>query len=612
MRDDLLLYYERELTWLRQMGAEFAQKYPKVASRLLLESDKCEDPHVERLLEAFAFLAARVHLKIDDEFPEISESLLSVVYPGYIRPIPSMSIVEFQFDITQGKLTTGMHIERGSMLYSRPVAGVPCKFRTCYDTTLWPVDVVAAEWKSPDRLRPAIPASDSVAAIRLELKCGPDVLFPALDMNELQFYISGEGVVTQKIYELLCSRLRRVIIRDPTPNTKVPPVTLSAAALRPMGFREDEQILPHSRRSFIGYSVLQEYFAFAEKFLFFRLGGLREVWEAGFKDRAEIVFLLSRFEGEERRELLESGISARTFRLACTPVVNLFQQPTEPVLLDQKRYEYPVVPDVRRPGALEIYSIDQVTGVNVQTQEVIEFQPFYSFHRGVSARSKAFWLAVRRPSSRPGDEGTDMYISLFDLSMRPVFPDSDTLTIRATCTNRDLPSRLPFGNEDGDFELENNGPIERIIAITKPTKPLRPPSGRGIHWRLISHLSLNYLSLVSEGKEALQEILKLYDFTDSLYARKMIEGITRVESSPHFARLVSENGISFARGTRVEIEFDESQFVGGGVYLFASVLEHFLGHYVSLNSFSQLRAVSRQRKEPLREWPPRAGRQILL
>ena len=612
MRDDLLLYYERELTWLRQMGAEFAQKYPKVASRLLLESDKCEDPHVERLLEAFAFLAARVHLKIDDEFPEISESLLSVIYPSYIRPIPSMSIVEFQFDVTQGKLTTGMHIERGSTLYSRPVAGVPCKFRTCYDTTIWPIDVVAAEWKSPDRLRPAIAASDAVAAIRLELKCGPDVLLPALEMDELQFYLSGEGVVTQKIYELLCSRLRRVIVRDPTPNTKVPAVTLSAAALRPMGFREDEQILPHSRRSFIGYSILQEYFAFAEKFLFFRLGGLRDVWAAGFQDRAEIIFLLGRFEGEERRELLESAVTSRTFRLACTPVVNLFQQPTEPVLLDQKRYEYPVVPDVRRPGALEIYSIDQVTGVNVQTQEVIEFQPFYSFHRGISARPKAFWLAVRRPSNRPGDEGTDMYISLFDLSMRPVFPDSDTLTIRATCTNRDLPSRLPFGNEDGDFELENNGPIERIVSITKPTKPLRPPTGKGIHWRLISHLSLNYLSLVSEGKEALQEILKLYDFTDSLYARKMIEGITRIDSSPHFARLVSENGISFARGTRVEIEFDESQFVGGGVYLFASVLEHFLGHYVSLNSFSQLRAVSRQRKEPLREWPPRAGRQILL
>jgi type VI secretion system protein ImpG len=611
-RDDLLLYYERELTWLRQMGAEFAQKYPKVASRLLLESDKCEDPHVERLLEAFAFLSARVHLKIDDEFPEISESLLSVVYPSYIRPIPSMSIVEFQVDVDQGKLTTGMNIERGTLMYSRPVGGVPCKFRTCYDTTIWPADVVAAEWKTPDRLRPPIAASDAVASIRLELKCGPDLVFPAIGMDHLQFYLAGDGAITHKIYELLCSRLRRIVIRDPTPNTRVPPVTLPPTALRPMGFEENESMLPHNRRSFVGYALLQEYFAFPEKYLFFRLSGLKDVWPAGFQQKAEIIFLFGRFEGEERRELLESGITARTFRTACTPVINLFQQPAEPVLMNQKRYEYPVVPDVRRPGAMEIYSIDEVSGVNVQSQEVIEFQPFYSFHRGVSQREKAFWLSARRPSNRPGDLGSDMYISLLDLSMRPIFPDSDTLVIKATCTNRNLPARLPFGNQDGDFDLENNGPIERIVAIAKPTEPLRAPMGKGVHWRLISHLSLNYLSLVGEGREALQEILKLYNFTESMHTAKTIEGIVRVQSQPHFARLVSDHGITFARGTRVEVELDETQFVGAGVYLFASVLERFLGHYVSLNSFSQLRALTRQRKEPLQEWPPRAGRQILL
>ena len=166
MRDDLLLYYERELTVLRQMGAEFAAKYPKVASRLMIETDKCEDPHVERMLEAFSFLAARVHLKIDDEFPEITESLLSILYPHYLRPVPSMSVAEFQVDPAAVQPQSGLKLERGSLLRSRPIAGVPCRFRTCYDVTFWPIAVAEAEWTTPDRLKPPIKNSEAFAAVR--------------------------------------------------------------------------------------------------------------------------------------------------------------------------------------------------------------------------------------------------------------------------------------------------------------------------------------------------------------------------------------------------------------------------------------------------------------
>jgi type VI secretion system protein ImpG len=205
-----------------------------------------------------------------------------------------------------------------------------------------------------------------------------------------------------------------------------------------------------------------------------------------------------------------------------------------------------------------------------------------------------------------------MFLSLVDLAQRPVAPDVDSLTVRLTCTNRDLPSRLPFGADSGDFELENGAPVHSILALKKPTPAFRPPTGKASLWRLISHLSLNYLSLVSEGREALQEILKLYDFTNSSYSVKQIEGITEVKSRPQFSRIVSENGITFARGTRVDLELDEENFVGGGTYLFASVIEHFLGLYVTLNSFSQLSVSTRQRKEVLRLWPPRAGSRILL
>jgi type VI secretion system protein ImpG len=610
MREDLLDYYEDELIYIRKMAEQFAKKYPKIASRLQLEPDKCEDPHVERILEGFSFLAARIHLKIDDDFPEITEAMMSVVYPQFVRPIPSMTIVEFQLDQEKGKATTGFPIARGSTLYSRPVNDVPCKFRTCYDTTLWPLNVTAAEWKTPDRLPVPLPGAGAASALRLELQCLPDVLFPKLGLETLRFYLNGESGVVNTLYELLCANLQKIVIRDPNPQSRVRPVTLPASALRPVGFEEDEGVLPYSARSFLGYRLLQEYFTFPEKFLFLDLSGLEEVWQAGFKDRAELIFLISGYEPDYQQRM-ELGVSSRTFRLGCCPVINLFDQTAEPILLNQRKHEYPIVPDVRRPNAVEVFSIDGVVILNPQTREIIPFEPFYSF-RHAREKQDTFWLANRRPSSRPNDEGTEVYLSLCDLSQRPLFPDSDALTVRLTCTNRDLPARLPFGNENGDFQLESNASLKRIIALHKPTSPIRPPMGKSVMWRLISQLSLNYLSLVEGGRQALQHILELYNFTDSPVGRKIIDGVVDVQSERHFARVVSDTEISFARGTRVKMLLDEELFVGNGVYLFASVIEYFLGLYCSMNSFSQLIVSTEQRKEILREWPPRAGRKVLM
>ncbi len=614
MRDELVAYYERELTFLRQMGAEFAQKYPKIASRLLLEADRCEDPHVERLVEAFAFLAARVHLKIDDDFPEISEALLGILYPHYVRPIPSMTVAEFNLDPEQGKLTTALSVPRGSMLYSKPVDGVPCKFSACYETTIWPVSVTDVQWRTPDRLKPAVRAPEAAAVCRLELACLPEVTFNKLEnFRSLRLYLDGESNLVHSLYELLSNNCRRIMIRDLTPNSRKPPLTLPPSALRPLGFQDSEAILPYPRRSFAGYRLLQEYFAFPEKFFFFDLTGLEQLAGAGFGGKAEILFLISPFERNERQQMLETGVTSRTFRLNCSPVVNLFPLTAEPILLDQTRYEYQVVPDARRRNALEIFSVDQVLSSNPQTQEVAYYEPFFSYrHAAAEEKKQMFWNATRRPSGRPNDDGTEMWLSLADLSGRPVHPEVDALSVRCTCTNRDLPAKLPFGRERGDFELEGTSAIKRIIALRKPTATLRPPGGKGLLWRLVSQLSLNYLSLVEEGREALQEILRVYNFSDSTYIERQIAGITKITSQRHFARVVSENGISFARGTRVEMEMDEEQFVGGGVYLFASVLECFLGLYVSMNSFSQLVARTPQRKEVLKQWPPRTGQAILL
>ena len=613
MRDDLLYYYERELTYLRRMGADFAARHPKIASRLQLEPNKCEDPHVERLLEGFAFLAARVHLKIEDDFPEITESFLNIIYPHYVRPLPSMSLVEFHLDPEQGKLTTGFSIPRETLLYSRAVGGVPCKFRTSYDTVLWPVAISAAQWLAPDRLSPPVKDAGASAAIRLELRCLPDITFDKLELDTLRLHLSGESNLAFTLYELLCNNCVRILVRDPTPGSKRQPIVLPPGVLRPVGFGEDEGLLPYPGRSFFAYRLLQEYFTFPEKFLFLDLSGFDAVRAAGFTEAVEFVFLISPFERSDRRAMLETGVTARAFRLGCAPVVNLFPQTSEPVLLDQRRQEYQVVPDARRRLTTEIFSIDEVVGVTPTSSEPIRFEPFYSYRHGTTGGDRqSFWYAKRRGAAWRADGGTDVYLSFVDLSDRTVHPGLDAVTARLTCFNGDLPSRLPFGNESGDFELPGGGPVRTTVALVKPTAVVQPPLGKPQLWRLISQLSLNYLSVVEGGTDALRELLRLHNFAESPSAERQIEGITAVRSAPHHSRVVGEYGVSFARGRRVEIEFDESQFTGGGLYLFASVLERFFGLYASLNSFCVLAAISQQRRGVLREWAPREGWKPLL
>ena len=350
MRDDLLYYYERELAFLRRMGAEFAHKYPKIASRLQLEASKCEDPHVERLLEGFAFLAARIHLKLEDDFSEVSEALLNLIYPHYVRPIPSMSLVEFHLDPEQGKLTSGFEIPSGSALHTDPVGGSPCKFQTCYDTTLWPITVESARWITPDQLDPPVKTSESWA-LQVKLQCLPDVAFDSLELNTLRLHLSGERNLSSTLYELLCNNCKQILIREPKGRGKAKALQLPAAALTPVGFGKNEGMLPYPGRSLLAYRLLQEYFTFPEKFLFLDLAGFDHVRDAGFGAKAEIVFLISQFERPDRREMLETGVSANTVRLGCAPVVNLFTH-----------HPYQLQPELRRafhllPTTLVVFAI---------------------------------------------------------------------------------------------------------------------------------------------------------------------------------------------------------------------------------------------------------------
>jgi type VI secretion system protein ImpG len=363
----------------------------------------------------------------------------------------------------------------------------------------------------------------------------------------------------------------------------------------------------------VAYRLLQEYFTFPEKLFFLDLDGFDEVRAAGFGPSAEVVFLLSSFERAERRPVLEAGVSPRSFLLGCAPIVNLFTQDSEPVELVPTRYEHPVVADARRRESTRIFAIDEVVAARPGSPDVLRFEPLYSFRHGTDgAKPEAFWYARPRPSGTGPEGDTDLYLAFVDLSGRPARPAFEAATARLTCFNGDLPSRLPFGDQEGDFTLPGGGPIQRIVALIKPTAVIPPLLGKPQLWRLISQLSLNYLSLVEGGAEALQELLRLHNFGDSLAGEKQIQGVLEVRSEPCYSRIAGNHGLSFARGHRVDVTLNEDQFAGGSAYLFASVLEHFLGLYTALNSFCILAARTRQRKEVLREWPPRAGWKTLV
>lgn len=629
MRDELLGYYERELIFLRKMGAEFARKYPKVAGRLLLDEEKIEDPHVERMVEAFAFLTGRIALKLEDELPEITESFLNVLYPHYLAPIPSMAITQFSFGSPNDKLTSVQVLGRGARLNSRPVDGTPCQFRTGYDVQLLPIEIMSAalESNAPKDAR----GNYLDCHIRISMRCFGDANLHELKVGtsndapkSIRFYLNGDPQLVYPLYEIIFNQATSVEFRAkeaPIGNKslktlaniqlKLPkPVTMRPDALKQVGFGEDEALLPYTKRSFAGYRLLTEYFAFPYKFLFFDVEGLDQAAAAKFGSHFDLIINLKNVTPPK------SPVTAETFKLGCSPVINLFQRMADPIYLSQQKYEYHILADVHRQSTTEIYSIDEVSTTNPKTNETRDFSPFYSLrHVHGEQREKSFWYANRRASQRDDDDGSELYMSLVDMNFNPRVPAVEVLNVRTTCTNRDLPAKLPFGGREGDFEVEGSGLLSKARCLTKPTETLRPANRRALQWRLISHLNLNYLSIVESSNgtpEALQEILHLYNFNDSAATRKQILGLVEIGSRRVVRRIGDHIGAGFVRGLETEITMDEEEFVGGGMYLFACVLERFLGLYASLNSFNQTVLRTRQREEIVRVFPPRAGEQVLI
>jgi type VI secretion system protein ImpG len=636
MDERLLALYNLELRHLRETAAEFGRDFPKIAGRLSLDRDAkeiCPDPYVERLLEGFAFLAARVHLKLDAEFPRFTQGILETVYSDYLCPIPAMAIVKFEPEEQEGSLAEGIEIKRGTLLRGQLGKGerTACTFATAHTVRLLPFVVSEARYFIRDLAELNLPAgSGAKAAFRIRLRKTIPNPFKEIKADPLVFHIRGADALPGQIYEQIFGHKLRMVIQSPAQRTQSFPV-LSADCIRRHGFAPQQALLPPTPQGFEGYRLLREYFTFPQRFLFFELADFREVFAQVEGDEADLVILL-----DEADTRLEGRVDKSCFDLFCTPVINLFEKTLDRIPLSTRFSEFHLVPDRNRPLDFEIYQLSGVTGYGETPDQERRFLPFYQA-RDTDLETGAFYTVQRAPrlfsdrerltGRRSSYAGTDVFISIVDADMAPCSTDLRQLGIRAWCTNRHLPIQMVKGVGRSDFTMDISAPVRAIRVIQGPTIP-RPSlvlagqnaetpqvaSGR-FAWRLISQLSLNYLSLrdlgVDTGAEGLREILKLYADPNDRQVLKQIDGVRSIKYAPVVRRVKTPGPITFARGLEINVQFDEVAFEGQGVFVLGAVLEQFFAKYVSLNSFTETVITSQQRKEIMR-WPIQMGRRPTL
>ncbi len=598
-RDDLLLAYQRELLYLRTMGADFAARYPKIASRLDLSADACADPHVERLIESFAFLTARLQRQLDSEFPQFTGSMMEVLYPHLTQPVPAMATAQFHVDTDQGLPLGGFVLPVHTPLFSRTAGGDSCRFRTCYPVTLWPLQVTEAALEPTERYPFLDNHPKVLSVLRIRLTCDK-VNFAALSLKSLRFFLNAEARTAYALYNLLGSSVSGVCICDADQPIESPSIH-AGSALRPAGLGRDEQVLPLPHNVHPGYRLLMEYFLFPDKFLYIDcdVPGIQTV-----RRNADVLILLS----EVPRQL---QVGAETFALGCTPIINLFPKTSEPIRITHRQTEYRLVADKRDERSTEIHSLLSVSAyADPSATDVVE--PFFSFtHPADSDQHKVFYYTRRQPTGRNDLPGTDLFLHFTDLRFNPQKPENKTLYAHTLCTNRDLANQMPGG---ALLQVEEAAPVRQVICLRKPTSQIELPlGGRGL-WLLISHLSLNHFSVSSgpDSLRALREILRLYRLSPSSSNEKQVMGITKMEVRPVIRRVGEDAWRGFCQGLEITLEFDEGQFVGGSALLLSAVLSRFFGVMAAVNSFVEVLVISKQRQGVWKRWPALSGEKSLL
>lgn len=619
----LLKHYDNELRHIRELGGEFARDFPKIAGRLGLDAFECADPYVERLLEGFAFLAARVQLKMDSEFPQLVQNLLEIVYPHFLAPTPSMAVVRFDPDLGKSGLAEGYTIPRGTVLRGKIVKGeqTACEYRTAHDVQLWPLEIVRADYFSRDTASMELPPSarDSVAGLRLRLRIAPGYRFQNLAINSLPFYILGREELPVTLYEQCMAHAQTVLV-TPVEEQHSWHELLSKDHIRPLGFDAQHALLPYQLPSFHGYRLLKEYFAFRERFLFVELADIGRALKRCTGREVDLILLFNRAEPGFTHAVDKNNIA-----LHCTPAINLFPKRADPIHIDNRKSEHQIVPDRMRQADFEIYQVLRVSGIGTGSEGKQEFYPFYSLTDQCEGEHRAYYATRRTPrlvsrkqqkfGTRTSYLGSEMYISLVDRRNAPYSTDLQLLAVDTLCTNRDLPLQLPVGIGSSDFSLEIGAPVNSIRCVTGPTPPkpsLAHAPGEMV-WKFLSHLGLNYLSITGEdeGAGALREMLRLYGDSSEPAVEKQIEGVRAIRSSPIVRQLSTSGPLTFGRGLEIRLTLDEDAFEGVGVYLLGAVLEQFFAKYVSINSFTETVLHTLQRQEVMR-WPTRIGRRHIL
>ncbi len=614
MSDALLPYYDRELNAIKRLAGEFAEAHPKIAGRLRVSADSVDDPHVQRLLEGVAFLAARVQHRLDDEFPELTDALLGLLYPHYLAPVPSCLMAQLN---CQSELLTPTLLPAGLAFDTELVKGETLRYTSTAPVTLWPIAVESIRLSGQPLVAPPNASAPGAAAVlRITLTCMvPEVTFTQLGVDRLRFFLRGPANQTLPLYELLGSHVLSVAYADNAVDQL--PVIVPNSAIRPGGFGPDEALIPWSARGFSGFRLMTEYFAFPEKFLFMEFGQIDRKTLGSAGNRLEIFVYLDRSMPE-----LERTIGQTSLALGCTPLVNLFPQRCEPIPLTHTDVEYRVVPDARRPRAAEVWGVERVRETLADGTQ----RPWHPFHRLAPSLPDAappggFYQTSRRDAA-PGVPGTEVFLSTQDPDFDPDRPADTVLSVDALCLNRDLPTDLPFGGGHPYLRLvEGVAAVSGIAAMTAATATLRPPLRDKRFWRLISHLALGHLSVTggADGAAVLKEILRLYDYRDTAETRNAINAVTAIVSQAGVARAPNAKPAgnaqrpgrspppAFCRGLDIRLEMDARAWQVNGLYLLASVLERFFALNATINSFTRTRVVLRGATETVASWPARSG-----
>lgn len=576
-------YYQSELAYLRALGKEFSLANPSIAGLL---AERGGDPDVERLLEGFAFLAARIRERSEDCIPEMVHDLTEMLLPHYLRPLPAASIVECL--PVSGTLRTRYRLPCHTEISSGSIEGTRCLFRTTADIDLLPLTIQEVVLDS---------AIGAAPVLRVQMLAPTPALPTVFQPEGIRFYIHGDLPLASTLLLWIARHLRGVEIRGLGSRGAV---LLPPHSVRIAGFDAELPLLPWPRFAPTGYRHLQEYFALPQKFLFFEVRGLDAVGMR--EERFEIAL---RF---ERPPELSARIGRDNLRVNCVPVVNLFRASSDPVPLRALEEQHLLRAAEVNPSHMEIYSVDAAIGIPEGPGEQVPYEPFFAFSHGAKGTEGSYYRLRRQPS--PLDDGIDTYISVNRPLDAGPGPGPVTLSLDLTCTNRSLPGRLNLADiSQGSSAVSKLARFQSIVAVTKP---VRPAMGSELHWRLLSHLAAMRSSLADV--QVLRSMLSVYNvqgFVDQQAGRinrLRIEGIRRIEATAVRHLL----GSAPVRGTRLGIELDEANFASpGDAFLFASVVDELLAARTSLNTFTEL-TVRLQPSQRDYAWPPRNGGRALL